>query len=157
MKKILNNQYGVTLIETVAATAIIMIILITILGALLYGQKMIVFSDSKNNEAAQAQELVDTMMAMVTDGILPTEENTGAYDAGKNADGNFVYKDTDNNTHPKQYIIEMVPIEKTIEKGTTDEKVVNFSSYNIKVRSYYNNGESYVDLNAYVKEDGIFK
>lgn len=71
MKKLLKSQRGVTLIETVAATAIISIILVTIIGALLFGQKVIVFTDEKNNEAAQAQELVDEIMTRLSGGYFP--------------------------------------------------------------------------------------
>lgn len=72
MKDIFNNDHGVTLLETVVSTAIIMIILVSLFGALLYGQKMIVYNDSKNNEAAQAQDMIDSIMSQLSEGENPS-------------------------------------------------------------------------------------
>lgn len=71
MNKILKNNDGITLIETVVSTAIIMIILVSVVGALLYGQKMIVFTDSKNNAAAIGQNQIDKMIAAFEAGETP--------------------------------------------------------------------------------------
>lgn len=152
MKRILKNQAGVTLIETVAATAIIAIILVTILGALLYGQKMVVFSDSKNNEAAQAQDLIDSIMTQLSENIDPSSLSTG--DAIKR--DNFADPKTITNFLPgqdprKQYIIETDTVQKTV-----DGKTVDYPVYTIQVRVYYNNDESYVDLKAFAKKGGVW-
>lgn len=129
MKKILKNQRGVTLIETVAATAIITIIMVTILGALLYGQKMIVFSDTKNNAASIGQEQIDEIMAKVTSGNAP-------------ASGTVI---VDGCT---------VKIEVTEVDKDKDIQLLK-EGYDIKVQVYYNNDESYVELKAYAKKDGV--
>ncbi|WP_303869945.1 prepilin-type N-terminal cleavage/methylation domain-containing protein [Acetobacterium wieringae] len=71
MNKILKNNDGITLIETVVSTAIIMIILVSVVGALMYGQKMIVFTDSKNNAAAIGQDQIDKMIAAFEAGETP--------------------------------------------------------------------------------------
>lgn len=151
MKRIIKNQTGVTLIETVAATAIIAIILITILGALLYGQKMVVFSDSKNNEAAQAQDLIDAIMTQLSENKDPSSLSTG--DAIKMV--SFADPKTITNPQPgkdvrKQYIIEEDNVQKMVNDNPRDYPV-----YVIQVRVYYNNDESYVDLKAYTKKGGI--
>jgi len=135
MKKIMNDQRGVTLIETLAATAIIAIILITIVGALLYGQKMIVFTDSKNNEAAQAQELVDKIMTSLSKGIIPTDALLGASDVAANTGEKFVY----DQLKPKQYYY-------------TETTLDGEAGYAVNVRVYYNNGDSHVDLKAFAKK-----
>lgn len=128
MLKRLNNQRGVTLIETVVATAIIMIILVTILGAILYGQKMIVFTDTKNNAAAIGQEQIDEIMAKVTSGNVPGI-GTFMVDGHKvNLDLTEVDKDINN-----------------LKEG-----------YDIKVQVYYNNDESYIELKAYAKKGGVW-
>lgn len=135
MKKTMNDQRGITLIETVAATAIMAIILVTIVGALFYGQKMIVFTDAKNNEAAQAQELVDSIMTSLSKGILPTDTLLGATNVAENAGEKFVY----DGSKPKQYYYT-----ETILNGE--------AGYTINVRVYYNNGDSHVDLKAFAKK-----
>jgi len=137
MKKILSNQHGVTLIETVVATAIITIILVTILGALLFGQKVIVFTDAKNNEAAQAQELVDSIMTSLSKGAIPTDSSLGAYNVIGNPGDKFSYIES----KPKQYYY-------------TDTTIDGKAGYAINVRVYFNNGESYVDLRAFAKKGG---
>lgn len=169
MKKLINNQNGVTLVETVVATAIIAILLVTVLGALLYGQKMVVFSDVKNNGAAQAQDLIDELMTMISKGIIPTSENTGAYFVGDNAKIGFVSPKLI--TADKLALIDTSKIDVTrqfVVKATTFEKVIDsarpagdplrskqYTIYTIWVRVYYNNNESYIDLKAYTKKDGV--
>lgn len=120
MNKILKKNDGITLIETVVSTAIIMIILVSVVGALLYGQKMIIFTDSKNNAAAIGQDQIDKMIA--------------AFEAGETPGS---YPDS----------IEGHDVDITVNSSTIAEKTV----YNIGIRVYYNNGESYVDLAALAK------
>ncbi|MBC3804446.1 prepilin-type N-terminal cleavage/methylation domain-containing protein [Acetobacterium fimetarium] len=139
MKKILNNQNGVTMIETVVATAIIAILLVTVLGALLYGQKMIVFTDTKNNAAAQAQDLVDGIMTQLGAGTPP---NDTVVDGATKMAASF--DDSKKTTNPKQYYINEVTAGGTV------------IGYNIYSRVYYNNGESCVDLKAFAKKGGVF-
>ncbi|KNZ43116.1 type II secretion system protein [Acetobacterium bakii] len=167
MKKIINDQNGVTLVETVVATAIIAILLVTVLGALLYGQKMVVFSDVKNNGAAQAQDLIDEIMTMISKGTLPTNENTGAYNVGTVA--NFIDPklitpeklaliDTSKIDTSKQFVIKPNTVEKVIDENrlTSDPlRIKKYTIYNVWVRVYYNNSESYVELKAYTKKDGV--
>lgn len=153
MKRILKNQAGVTLIETVAATAIIAIILVTILGALLYGQKMVVFSDSKNNEAAQAQDLIDSIMTQLSASTAPEALSTG--DA-KKMDDNFVdptaiIPPEQPSDYRKQYMIKA----NTVTKDVNGNKV-DYTVYTIQVRVYYNNNESYVDLKAFAQKGGVW-
>lgn len=144
MKKILVNQSGVTLIETVVAAAIIAIIMITVLGALLYGQKMIVFTDSRNNEAAQAQELIDTIVTQLSSGKKVEELLTD----GANVNGSFV--DPTAITNPptpgdpqKQYYAVPVDI------NGNPVSVATAIGYRVYVRVYFNNNQSYVELTAF--------
>lgn len=127
MKWIIDDQRGVTLIETVVATAIIAIILTTIVGALLFGQKMIIFSDTKNNAASIGQEHIDGMMANISSGNIPATGVT-------TVDGCKVET-------------EVAEVDKNGD-GTKE-------GYNLKVRTYYNNNESYVEFQAYAKKDGV--
>ncbi|MBU4438519.1 MAG: type II secretion system GspH family protein [Acetobacterium sp.] len=146
MIKILKNHAGVTIIETVAATAIVAIILITILGALLYGQKMVVFSDSKNNEAAQAQEVIDAIMTQLS-------TRTGLQDPTVNGvtkvNGSF-FVPTQTTDPRKQYYFEPVDIKGDV---VNDEKAVGYQIY---VRMYYNNDTSYIDLSSFAKKGSVW-
>lgn len=169
MKKLINNQNGVTLVETVVATAIIAILLVTVLGALLYGQKMVVFSDVKNNGASQAQDLIDELMTMISKGTIPTSENTGAYFVGDDAETGFINPkmltsdmltsiDTAKIDTSKQFVIKATTFEKVIDgsRPTGDSlRSKQYTTYNVWVRVYYNNNESYVELKAYTKKDGV--
>jgi len=135
MKNLLKNQDGVTLIETIVATAIISIILVTIIGALLFGQKVIVFSDAKNNEAAQAQNLIDEIMTQLSGGTLPGDVNIqGAKKMGTTFDDSLKLTD------PKQYYIMAVD---------TGGKTIG---YNIYVREYYNNGDAQINYTAFAEK-----
>lgn len=127
MKKLINNQRGVTLIETVVATAIIAILLTTVLGALLYGQKMIVFTDTKNNAASIAQRKIDETMAQISSGTIPAGGQT-------TVDG---YKT----------VLTVTPVDRD-GNGTNE-------GYDIKVIVKYNNDASSVELKAYVKKGGL--
>lgn len=135
MKKIIYNQQDVTLIETVFATVVVAIILATILGALLHGQKMIVFSVSKNNEATQAQELVDNIMTSLSTGkrVMLTETSLNA----KNIVGNagFSYDET----KPKQDYL-------------TETTIQGKAGYIVNDWTCYNNGDSFVELKAFAQK-----
>lgn len=145
MKKIIDNQTGVTLIETVVSTAIIMIILVSVVGALLYGQKMIVFTDTKNNAAAQAQELVDDIMGQLSAGTGLTEP---VVEGAENVNGIFYTPIADNQR--KQYYYD--PVDISGIKTTTIVAV----GYCIYVRVYYENA-SYVELEAFAKKGSVFQ
>lgn len=127
MNSFFANQKGVTLVETVAATAILLIILISIVGALLYGQKMIVFTDTKNNTASIAQDKIDEVMAQIT---------------SRNNPGNST-----NEVNGHRVITQVTKVDKNgdgIQEG-----------YNIDVKAYYNNNDLFVELTAYALEGGI--
>lgn len=147
MKGIVKNQAGVTLIETVAATAIIAIILVTLVGALLYGQKMVVFSDSKNNEAAQAQEMIDTIMTQLS--ARTNLEDLIVTGASK-ANGSFTLPNQPSDPR-KQYYYEPVDL------GGNVVSVDSAVGYKIYVRVYYNNDQSYLDLVAFTKKGSVYQ
>lgn len=152
MKKILKNSDGVTLIETVAATAIIAIILVTILGALLYGQKMIVFSDSKNNQAAQAQDLIDSIMSQLSEDKNPSSLSTGdAIKRDSFADPKTITNLSAGQDPRKQYMIQEGTVRKSVNGSAVDYVV-----YTVMVRIYYNNDESYIELKAFAKKGGVW-
>lgn len=135
MKKIIYNQQGVTLIETVFATAVVVIILVTILGALLHGQKMIVFSVSKNNEATQAQESVDNIITSLSAGKRVILNETSLYAKNIVRNAGFSYDET----KPKQdYLTE----------ATSEGK----AGYIVNDWTCYNNGNSFVELKAFAKK-----
>lgn len=131
MKRIIDNQRGVTLIETVVATAIIAILLTTVMGALLYGQKMVIFTDEKNNAAAIAQEEIDKTMATVASGSAPpsaTRIDVPDHDGYKM---DIITSPADRNGDG-------------INEG-----------YAINVKVYYHNEEFHVELKAYAKKGGL--
>jgi prepilin-type N-terminal cleavage/methylation domain-containing protein len=138
MKKIIKNQNGVTLIETIVATALISILLVTIIGSLLFGQKVIFFSDEKNNKAAEAQEIIDDIMTQLSGGIIPEEiiisevRNTGT-----------AFNDDQKIEFPKQYYIMSVV--------NSDGKKIG---YNIYVRIYYNNGNDQINFTSFAELKG---
>jgi len=155
MRKFIENQSGVTLIETIATAAIIVVIMVIVLGGLLYGQKMVVFSDTKNNAAAQAQDLVDEIMTELSGETLPS--NIAIVDATQmNTDSGFV--DPKTTADQKQYIIVTSSDQKVIDKNrdiSDPLRTKEYVTYNISVRVYYNNNKSYVDLKAYAKKGGV--
>jgi Tfp pilus assembly protein PilV len=149
MKRSINNQSGVTLIELLAAFLILSIILITLVGALLFSQKSIIGSDLKNNEAAKGQDYVDQIVAMISNGTDPaliteigTEEKGKAYsmDNAKLTDitkGQF--NDDKWATYQRQFYI----VEYTAAEG-----------YNIYYRGYYDNGTAQINYTAFAKKSG---
>ncbi|WP_414151096.1 prepilin-type N-terminal cleavage/methylation domain-containing protein [Acetobacterium carbinolicum] len=147
MKNVLKNRAGVTLIETVAATAIIAIILVTLVGALLYGQKMVVFSDSKNNEAAQAQEMIDVIMTQLSE--RTNLDDPTVIDATK-VNGSFTLPNQPSDPR-KQYYYEPVDLAGNVVS------VANAVGYKIYVRVYYNNDQSYLDLGAFTKKGSVYQ
>lgn len=161
MKKILKSQKGVTLVETLAAAVIIILLLLTVLGALMFGQGVIVGSDEKNNAAATAQDMIDTIMVSLSN---ETTENSTAEDFYKNAfvtGAENLSTDIDKDSSftdpgmpgyvPQQYYI--IPV-----NGAGDKvRQTNAIAYQIYVRVYYNQGQSYVDLTAFNKKGGVWQ
>lgn len=147
MKKIMNDQAGVTLIETVAATAIIAIILVTVIGALLFGQKMVVFSDSKNNEASQAQEMIDEIMKQLS---ARSDQSDPAIAGAMKVNGAFITPSQPTDSR-KQYYYEPVDI------AGNKVAIENAVGYRVYVRVYYNNDQSYVELDAFTKKGSVFQ
>lgn len=135
MKKIIYNQQGVTLIETVFATTVVVIILVTILGALLHSQKMIIFSVSKNNEAIQAQESGDNIITSLSAGkrVISNETSLNVKNIVRNA--GFAYDET----KPKQDYL---------TKATSEVKV----GYIVNDWTCYNNGDSFVEIKAFAQK-----
>jgi type II secretory pathway pseudopilin PulG len=149
MKKILSNQKGATLIETVAATAIIILLLLTVLGALLFGQGVIVGSDEKNNAASTAQEIIDSIMVSLSNKEVYTDE---LVDDAKNMGAGF--DESQKTQYPRQYYI--VPMDIQVDVDPDDGEETTKKAYQIYVRVYYNQGESYVDLTAFNKQGGVW-
>ncbi|MEO1815707.1 MAG: type II secretion system protein [Acetobacterium sp.] len=147
MKNIIKDQTGVTLIETVVSTAIIAIILVTVLGALLFGQKMVVFSDSKNNEAAQAQEMVDEIMKQLS----ARADQSDPTIAGATKVNGVFFTPSQPAYSRKQYYYEPVDI---VGNKVTVENAIGYRVY---VRVYYNNDQSYVELDAFTKKGSVFQ
>jgi type II secretory pathway pseudopilin PulG len=146
MKKILTNQKGVTLVETLAASVIIILLLLTVMGALMFGQGVIVGNDEKNNAASDAQDIVDSIMVSLS--------NNGLYSGELVADAKNMgtaFDESQKTQYPKQYFI--VPIDKVGTQVASGTEV----AYQIYVRVYYNQGQSYVDLTAYNKKGGVWQ
>ncbi|WP_373484533.1 prepilin-type N-terminal cleavage/methylation domain-containing protein [Acetobacterium sp.] len=148
MKRLFNNQAGVTIIELLAAFLILSILLVTILGALLFGQKAIVGNDQKNNEAAIGQDYIDEIVTKISNGADPDSIDR----AGTAAKG-IAYSMDDSTlpgitpgtfngdkwqTYPRQFYIVPYP-------GSVN-------GYNIYYRSYYNEGKDQINFTAFVKQ-----
>ncbi|MDK2936138.1 MAG: hypothetical protein PWP62_1146 [Eubacteriaceae bacterium] len=146
MKKIATNQKGVTIIEMVAAFAIVTLLLLTVLGALLFGQGVIVGNDEKNNASASAQEIIDSLMVSLSNGgdysseLVLDADNTGT-----------AFDDSQKMTLPKQYYI--IPVDKDGVMVTAGTE----TAYQIYVRVYYKQGQSYVELTAFNKKGGVWQ
>lgn len=148
MKKIINNQAGVTLIELLAAFVILSILLITIVGAILFSQKTIIGSDQKNNEAAIAQDYIDEIVTKISNGTDPTLiKEVGTTEKGKaySMDDSSLagitlgtFNDDKWTTYPRQFYIVSYP-------GST-------TGYNVYFRSYYNNGSAQINYTAFAKK-----
>ncbi len=146
MKKFVNNQAGVTLIELLAAFVILSILLITILGAILFSQKIIIGSDQKNNEAAIAQDYIDEIVTKISNGTDPTLiKEVGTIEKGKaySMDDPSLtgitlgtFNDDKWTTYPRQFYI--------VSYSTT--------GYNVYFRSYYNNGSAQINYTAFAKK-----
>ncbi|WKY47933.1 type II secretion system protein [Eubacteriaceae bacterium ES3] len=146
MKKILKSQKGVTLIETLAASVIVILLLLTVMGALMFGGGVIVGSDEKNNAAASAQEILDALMvSMSNDETYTSELIADAKNMGA------AFNDDQKTMYPKQYYI--VPVDKNGNEVASGSQ----TAYQIYVRVYYNQGQSYVDLTAFNKKGGVWE
>lgn len=157
MKKIIKSQKGVTLVETLAAAVIIILLLLTVLGALMFGQGVIVGSDEKNNAAADAQEMVDTIMTAMSKGgnYMDGGLVNGAINLStvSTVKSDFINAGTpgESDYAPRQYHIS--PVNATGNKVADNSEI----AYQIFVRVFYNQGQSYVDLTAFNKKGGVWQ
>ncbi len=149
MKEIIKKQNGVTLIELLAAFLILSILLVSVVGAILFGQKSIVGSDQKNNEAAIAQECVDEIITRISNGEnLSQIKEVGTVEKGKAYSMDYTsgavagrFNEDKMTDFPRQFYIVSYPSDSTI-------------GYNIYFRSYYNNGTGQIDLTAFAMKNG---
>lgn len=147
MKKIVESQKGVTMIELLAAFLILTILLISVVGTLLFGQKSIVGSDQKNNEAAIAQDYVDEIVTRISRGeelgsitTVGTNEKGKAYSMDYTENVNIgQFNDDKFSDYSRQFYIEPYPSDPSI-------------GYNVYFRSYYNNGSAQINLTAFAKK-----
>ena len=136
MKKILKDETGVTLIELIAAFAILTIILTSVFAAFLFGQKIIVQSDSKNNEAAAGQDIVDSIVTQLSDGVNLYEPD--AVNVGSSFQEWDMSKTRAEQTIPmRQYFI--------IAKG---------KGYTVYYRAYYDDGDQ-INFTAFANQGGV--
>ena len=157
MKNVLKNQKGVTLIETLAASVIIVLLLGTLLSALVFGQKVIVGSDEKTRAAAEAQEIIDSLMEDLSKKKDPLSKLiSDAENRRLNSDGTenkqpIFAKPKESNSPKNSDILLRQYYILPRNEGVPPK----FVAYNIYVRVYYNQGEAYVDLTAFVKKGGV--
>lgn len=159
MKKLIKDCDGVTLIETVVATAIIGIILISVVGALIFAQKMIVFNDGKNNVAGKAQEVTDEIVNLLSTGnsitdvvgkigeeaLYVAESDFLEIEEIRESDSDQVKNEkmVQNKKKSKQYrIVECYD-------SKLSDKVVG---YNVYVRYYFESTNSPVNLTAFARK-----
>lgn len=151
----MNNQKGVTIIELLAAFVIVTILLTFVVGAILFGQKIIVRSDQKNNEAAIAQDYIDEIVTRISSGeALAAINVVGTDEKGKaNSMDNpgltdvtlGMFNDSMWNKYPRQFYVVPYP---------PDPVIGDNIGYNIYYRSYYDNGMSQINLTAFAKKNG---
>lgn len=150
MKKNINNQAGVTIIELLAAFVILAILMTAILGALLFSQKAIVGSDQKNNEAAIGQDYIDEIVTKISNGNDPslitevgTVEKGKAYSMDNSSLSGITlgtFNDAKWESYPRQFYIKQYP-----DTGSP-------IGYKVYYRSYYNNGTTQINFTAFVKK-----
>lgn len=149
MRRFINNQSGVTIVELIAAFVILAIILTTIFGAIMFSQKTVIGSDLKNNEAAIGQDYVDEIVTMISNGTDPalikmvgTSEKGIAYSMDDPALLDITphtFNDDKSTKYQHQFYIVPYPGTPTI-------------GYNIYYRSYYNNGTAQINFTAFAKK-----
>lgn len=147
--KIIEKKNGVTIIELLAAFLILTILLVSVVGAILFGQKSIVGSDQKNNEAAIAQECVDEIITRISNGeSLSNIKEVGSVEKGKAYSMDYTpgtvagqFNEDKTTSFPRQFYIVAYPSDPS-------------SGYNIYFRSYYNNGTALIDLTAFARRNG---
>lgn len=147
--KIIEKKNGVTIIELLAAFLILTILLISVVGAILFGQKSIVGSDQKNNEAAIAQECVDEIITRISNGeSLSNIKEVGSAEKGKAYSMDYTagtvagqFNEDKVASFPRQFYIASYPSDPS-------------SGYNVYFRSYYNNGTAQIDLTAFARRNG---
>jgi hypothetical protein len=102
-------------------------LLTTVGGALIFGQKTVVYTDTKNNAASVAQKQIDEAMGKISRGTIPTAGTTTI--DGFRVDLALAQVDKDSNG---------------VKEG-----------YDITVTVYYNNNAANVTMKAYAKTGGL--
>lgn len=139
MKNFLKNETGVTMIELVVGFAILTIIFTFVFTALLFSQKTVVHSDSKNNEAAVGQDIVDSIVTQLSEGVAPSKLNIPeAVNVGSSFQEWDMSKTKAEQTIPiKQYRI-----------------VTTGKGYTVYYRSYYDDGNQ-INYTAFANKGGV--
>jgi hypothetical protein len=133
MYKALKSESGVTMIELIVGFAIITIVFLFMFSSLLFSQNTIVNSDTKNNEAAAGQDIVDSIISQLEEGALPSEVRIdGATNQGSSALSNW-----NGSSKMRQYRI--------VESG---------KGYYIYYRSYYGNGTE-INYTAFANKGAV--
>jgi len=147
---IMKSKKGTTLVEVIAAVAILAIVVLAVLTSIGFSQTTILSGSSEADAAAQAQNIADTLISSLHG---KTNADPDAITNAMTATGAVYVAST---TFPNPAKGKQFTFTEVSDSAGTADSTVAVKGYKIKVAVYYTDktGRKCVQMTAFAAEDG---
>ncbi len=146
--KKLRSRKGMTLVEVIAAVAILAVVVTSVVAGISFSQRAVLSQGSQSGAAAQAQNLADQLISKLH-GLDESKLDTVSISGAAKIASGSTFPDA-SSTQDLQYTVS------TVHDNTLSGTGTDVSGYRIKVAAAYRDGggRKFVQLTAFAAKGG---